>query len=238
LGVKADTLKLKDFVSTVGEMPVKAAAALAALTGIQLALMEIARNAIEGYIDMDLYEAWKEREEQDKKALQDAANFKEAQRKAAEAKARLDQQAIDQAQQLEQDNLKMQQLQLEQTRLRAQPWRRLGWSCGSSGFFWTPHPWRRRASLRTTRTSKAPSSSLRRRWTHTRNAFRPASHGRWSAFTPPTSSSVCGCCTRSVRVGHRLSGSLGRQLQGFLPPLWRILLRLLRLQHRHAQRPA
>jgi hypothetical protein len=57
LGVDAETLKLKDFVSSIGEIPLKAVAGIAALAGISLALRDVIGDAMDAAVAFGAFEA-------------------------------------------------------------------------------------------------------------------------------------------------------------------------------------
>ena len=57
LGVDADTLKVKDFARGIGEIPLKAAAAIAALAGVTLGIKEIAQEAMGAAVAFQSFEA-------------------------------------------------------------------------------------------------------------------------------------------------------------------------------------
>jgi hypothetical protein len=57
LGVDAETVKVKDFVSSIGELPVKAAAGIAALAGISLSITHMANDAMDAAAAFGAFEA-------------------------------------------------------------------------------------------------------------------------------------------------------------------------------------
>jgi hypothetical protein len=57
LGVDAETVKVKDFVSSIGELPVKAAAGIAALAGISLSIVHMANDAMDAVVAFGAFEA-------------------------------------------------------------------------------------------------------------------------------------------------------------------------------------
>jgi hypothetical protein len=57
LGVDAETMKVKDFVSSIGEIPVKAAVGIAALAGISFSIKEMAGDAMDAAVAFQAFEA-------------------------------------------------------------------------------------------------------------------------------------------------------------------------------------
>lgn len=57
LGFNADTVKVKDFVKSIGELPVMALEAVTALAGIDYQLLQITRNAMDAAVSFQMFGA-------------------------------------------------------------------------------------------------------------------------------------------------------------------------------------